>query len=119
MLIIISKRMLLATLGVTVCIACAEQETNATPPPTISSVQPDVAEVGSQVLVTGSNFGNQSGQLRVVIGGAVVTQTDVVVPGQSIKFILPTMNMGSYGLRVILGNRESNMTSIKVVATTK
>ena len=118
MLIYITKWISIATIGI-FCTACAVQETNTIPSPIISSVQPDVAEVGSQVLVTGSNFGNQSGQLLVVIGGAVITQTDVVVAGQSITFVLPPMNTGNYGLRVILGDRESNMTSIKVVATTK
>jgi IPT/TIG domain len=114
----IMKWIFLALIGFC-CMACTNQETNTIPPPIISSVQPDVAEVGSQMLVTGSNFGNQSGQLRVVIGGAIITQTETVVPGQSIKFALPPMNTGSYGLRVILGDRESNTTSIKVVATTK
>jgi IPT/TIG domain len=102
-------------LGVALLTACTQEHLADLAKPIISSVQPDVAVVGSQVLVTGSNFGNQSGQMRVIVGGEVVFDASVVVPGQSIKFVMPAMNTGSYGVRVMLADRESNMASIKVV----
>jgi hypothetical protein len=110
------KNLTVCVLGVVGFAACANDSSgNEIPNPLISSVQPDVAEVGASVLVTGSNFGNQSGQMRVIVGGEVVSDASVVVPGQSIKFVMPAMNTGSYGVRVMLADRESNMASIKVV----
>jgi IPT/TIG domain len=102
-------------LGLTACQDSTSTLGTKLPDPVITSLQPDTGAPGSEVLITGNNFGNNSSQIRILIGGQVPQGITAVEPGKSVRFLVPTLETNKYEVQLILGNRLSNSKSFTVL----
>ena len=109
----LTRAILLCALGVTALTGCPEPQ--APPAPVISSIQPDSGLAGTEVVITGSNFGVANGQTQVTLGGQFVTDATTLVPGESLKFRVPAIVSSAYEVKVVLGGRASNSSSFKLL----
>jgi IPT/TIG domain len=94
----------------------------ATPPaPVIASISPNPVAMGSEVTITGSNFGSTRGDSKVTLSwlwfGTDLSEGDYTSWSASqIKFKLPsTIGAGSYSVTMAVGGQQSNAVPLEVM----